>query len=146
MLSGGASLNDILFTGSKLQTNIFDVLLWIRLKKYIFATDIVKMYRQIQIHQDNWDLQRILWIDSNNQIHSYRLTTITYGFNCAPYLALRTIQQLITDEGRRFPLAIPSLTQGRYVDDIFGGADSISETKTIINQLIQLCKAGGFPL
>lgn len=37
------------------------------------------------------------------------------------------------------------MTKGRYVD-IFGGAESISEAKAIINQLIQLCGAGRFPL
>jgi len=43
---------------------------------------------------------------------SHRLTTVTYGLNCALFLALRTIQQLIKDEGQRFPKAIAPLTKG----------------------------------
>lgn len=50
------------------------------------------------------------------------------------------------DEGSNFPLAVPSLVKGRYVDDIFGGADTVEETELIMNQLTQLCNAGGFPL
>lgn len=50
------------------------------------------------------------------------------------------------DEGHRFPKAVAPLTKGRYVDDIFGGADSISELTEIANQLTLLCKADGFPL
>ncbi|GAB1869290.1 Gag-pol protein [Camponotus japonicus] len=38
------------------------------------------------------------------------------------------------------------MTEGRYVDDIFGGADSPSEARDIIQQLTRLCDAGGFPL
>lgn len=53
---------------------------------------------------------------------------------------------LIEDEGAKFPLAIPSVTKGRYVDDIFGGADSIPQAQEIVKQLNQLCTAGGFPL
>lgn len=104
------------------------------------------MYRQILVHPGDRDLQRIFWYDSNDQVRPYQLTTVTYGLNCAPFLALRVLQQLISDEGQRFPKAIPSFSKGRYVDDIFGGAESIDEAKEIISQLCQLCTAGGFPL
>lgn len=141
--STGISLNDILHSGTKLQADILNVLLWTRRHRYIFSTDIVKMFRQIAVHPDDWDLQRILWIEKDAKTIAYRLTTVTYGLNCAPFLALRTMQQLIEDEG---PKAVIPLTKGRYVDDIFGGAESISDLKDIIQQLTLLCNAGGFPL
>lgn len=81
--SSGISLNDIFHAGPKLQTDISDVLVWIRLHRYIFVTDITKMYCQINVHPADWDLQRILWYDSNQKIIFYRLTTVTYGLNCA---------------------------------------------------------------
>ncbi|XP_043285716.1 uncharacterized protein [Venturia canescens] len=87
----GFSLNDILHTGPKLQQDISDVLLWIRQHRFIFATDITKMYRQILIHPDDQEFQRILWFDSNNEQISYKLTTVTYGLSCAPYLAIREL-------------------------------------------------------
>jgi len=71
---------------------------------------------------------------------------MTYGLACAPFLALRTLVQLIEDESNKYPLAIPSLTQGRYADDIFGGAYSIFQTQEIVRQLNSMCKTGGFPL
>lgn len=142
----GISLNDLLHTGAKLQTDVFEVLVWFRQFRYVFSCDIEKMYRQIKVHPDDWDFQRILWIDQNQEISTYQLSTVTYGLACAPFLALRTLAQLVEDEGTKFPLAIPSLTKGRYVDDIFGGADSIKQTQEIILQLISLCKASGFPL
>lgn len=142
----GISLNDILYSGRKLQTEISDVLLWFRSHKYVFSTDMVKMYRQINVHPDDQNLQRIYWENQNQRILSYKLTTVTYGLNCSPFLALKTILQLVEDKGHQFPSAIPSLVKGRYVDDIFGGADSIEEAKLIIIQLIKLCGAGGFPL
>ncbi|XP_011859856.1 PREDICTED: uncharacterized protein LOC105557272 [Vollenhovia emeryi] len=104
------------------------------------------MFRQIAIHPDDWDLQRILWQERHSQPIAYQLTTVTYGLNCAPFLALRTIQQLVSDKGYRFPLTIVPMSKGRYVDDIFGGADTISEAKDIVRDVIQLCEAGGFPL
>ncbi|XP_077282090.1 uncharacterized protein LOC143908342 [Temnothorax americanus] len=144
--SSGVSLNEILHSGAKLQTDISDVLLWIRTHRFIFSTDIVKMFRQIAVHPDDWALQSILWFNSEGQPAPHRLTTVTFGLTCAPFLALRTVLQLIEDEGARFPKAVPALKKGRYIDDTFGGADTISEAKEIVHQVTQLCMAGGFPL
>ena len=144
--TSGVSLNDLLHTGAKLQTNLFDVLVWFSKFHCVFVSDMEKMYRQIKVHPEDWKFQRILWFNQSNCLRTYELTTVTYGLACAPFLALRTLLQLIEDEGQNFPRAIPSLTKGRYVDDVFGGADSIDEVQPIITQLNQLCMAGGFTL
>lgn len=54
--TSGYSINDLMYTGAKLHLNVSDVLLWIRQHRHIFSTDITKMYRQIRIHEDDWDL------------------------------------------------------------------------------------------
>ncbi|XP_024884189.1 uncharacterized protein LOC112462564, partial [Temnothorax curvispinosus] len=144
--SNGLSLNDILHAGAKLQIDICDILLWIRTHKVLFSTDIVKMFRQIAVHQDDWNLQRILWIGSEQQLLAYCLTTVTYGLRCAPFLALRALEQLVKEEGHRFPKAIIPMKKGRFVDNIYGGSDTTLEAKDIIQQVKGLCEAGGFPL
>ncbi|XP_011880277.1 PREDICTED: uncharacterized protein LOC105568876, partial [Vollenhovia emeryi] len=85
--TSGYSANDLMYTGAKLHLNISDVLLWIRRHRHIFATDITKMYRQIKIHKDDWELQRILWMDDQLNEVPYHLTTVTYGTKAAPFLA-----------------------------------------------------------
>ncbi|XP_070168305.1 uncharacterized protein [Polyergus mexicanus] len=104
------------------------------------------MFRQIQVHPDDWDLQRILWVDDQLNIIPYQLTTVTYGTRSAPFLAVRVLLQLVKDEGRNYSLAVRSLLKGRYVDDICSGADTLPELISIAHQLVNLCKAGGFPL
>ncbi|XP_023289533.1 uncharacterized protein LOC111674265, partial [Orussus abietinus] len=132
--STGVSLNDLLHTGAELQTELLDVITWFRQFRYVFSSNIEKMYRQIQVHPSHWDFQRILWINRSNEVLTFQLTTVTYGSACAPFLALRTLLQLIKDEGDKYPLAVPSLTQGRYVDDVFGGADSVSQVQETVRQ------------
>lgn len=144
--SSRVSLNDILYPGPKIQIDLSDVLLWVRRHRFVFATDITKMFRQIRVHPADWDLQRILWVDHYQQEVPYHLTTVTYGTRCAPYLAVRTLLQLVKDEGHKFPLAIEPLTKGRYVDDIYGGSDSLQEATAIAQQLTAMCLSGGFPL
>ncbi|XP_015122526.1 uncharacterized protein LOC107044958 [Diachasma alloeum] len=63
--SSGMSLNDILYSGEKLQNDVMVILTWMRRHRLVFSTDIVKMFRQIRVHQDDWYVQRILWMDEN---------------------------------------------------------------------------------
>ncbi|XP_024892035.1 uncharacterized protein LOC112467583 [Temnothorax curvispinosus] len=144
--TSGRSLNDIMHTGAKLHLDVTDVLLWIRQFRHLVATDITKKYRQINVHEDDWNLQRILWIDELLNEVAYYLTTVTYGTKAVPFLAVRTLLQLVEDKGHNFPLAVPSILQGRYVDDSFGGADTVQQLIKIALQLKNLCMAGGFPL
>lgn len=96
------------------------------------------MYRQIKINSEDWDFQWILWINQSNDIITYQLTTyqVTYGLACAPFIALRTLKQLVDDEGDKFPLAIQVLIKGSYVDDLFGGSDTIQQAQNIVKTLI----------
>ncbi|XP_076302063.1 uncharacterized protein LOC143220282 [Lasioglossum baleicum] len=147
--SGGSqhSLNDCLHVGPNLLPLLADVLLRWRMHLYVVTADVTKMYRQILVQPEDRDFQRILWRDEESrQVSEYRLNTVTYGLSCAPYLAVRTLRQLAEDEGTRFPIGAKALQNDTYVDDILTGADSIPALKETAGQLLQLCKAGGFPL
>ncbi|GBN17464.1 hypothetical protein AVEN_143815-1 [Araneus ventricosus] len=68
-----------------------------RKHEFVFTADVRMMYRQILIHPDQRDLQRIVWKEGPDQpTKAYQLDTITYGTTTAPYLATRTLNQLLT--------------------------------------------------
>jgi len=88
----GWSLNDWLHSGIKLQRDIFDILLRFRTFRHVFTKDVCKMYRQILVNSEFRPYQHIFWRTSNaDQLIEYVLNTVTYGVNCAPFLALRVI-------------------------------------------------------
>ncbi|UYV76486.1 hypothetical protein LAZ67_14000618 [Cordylochernes scorpioides] len=93
------------------------------------------------------DYQRILWRPSPEEpVVDYRLLTVTYGTTSAPFLAMRTLQQLAEDEGQNYPEASRVTLNDFYVDDLLTGAQTIAETKELIDQLKDLMKRGGFHL
>ncbi|GFX68414.1 hypothetical protein TNCV_3998461 [Trichonephila clavipes] len=47
---------------------------------------------------------------------TYKLNTVTYRATCAPYLATRTIQQLVRNEGEHYPLAASVTIRDIYMD------------------------------
>lgn len=122
--TAGDSLNDFLLTGPNLLLSLPDILMRWRRHRYVFVADIEKMYRQIQIHPDDRCLQKILWKEGS-QAAEYVLNTVTYGLASVPYLAIRTLHQLATDEEDRCPLGAELLRRDTYVNDILAGAATL---------------------
>lgn len=145
--TSGKSLNDVLLTGEKLQSSIFDILLTFRTFKVGFSADIAKMYRQILIADEDSAYQQIFWRKSPHEpIKVFKLKTVTYGTSSAPYLAIRTLKQLCLDEQENFPNASEFAMNHFYVDDLLGGAESVEAAKALIQELQKLMSAGGFEL
>ncbi|XP_054290792.1 uncharacterized protein LOC129005810 [Macrosteles quadrilineatus] len=143
----GISLNDSLMVGPTLQDDLFSILLRFRIHIYVLTADIEKMYRQIWIHPSQRDMLRILWREDNSKpVLIYRLNTVTYGTACAPYLAIKTIQQLAQDERSQYPQASNVVMKDFYVDDVLTGTDDINEARVLRDQLVGMLKCGGFNL
>ncbi|XP_075159825.1 uncharacterized protein LOC142232979 [Haematobia irritans] len=143
----GISLNDILYVGPTLQLDLTSIILRWRLYRYVFCGDIEKMYRQILVHPNDVQYQRILFRPSpGQQIKDYTLNTVTFGINCAPYLAIRTLIQLARDSQVTYPLASKAILNETYVDDILSGAHDTSTAKEALSQLISMLNSAGFPL
>ncbi|CAB0040755.1 unnamed protein product [Trichogramma brassicae] len=110
--NNGKSLNDFLHVGGKLQPDIAEIILRWRLGRYAFTADIIKMYRQIRIHDEDIPCQRILWRKNpEDPVQEYELLTVTYGTACAPYLALRVMRQLAEDGKVKHPVGSKILRQ-----------------------------------
>ncbi|XP_071628033.1 uncharacterized protein [Temnothorax longispinosus] len=104
------------------------------------------MYRQILVDFRDRNYQRILWIDEDLNTREYQLLTVTYGTASAPFQALRVKDQLVSDEGKSFSLAVPVLTDDIYVDNVLFGADNVSRLRQIRDQVCKLLRRGGFEL
>ncbi|XP_031337238.1 uncharacterized protein LOC116166425 [Photinus pyralis] len=105
------------------------------------------MYRQIKLDKRDHRYHTVLWrFAPQEQIREYQLTTVTYGTASAPYLAVRTLQQLARDEAHNYPKAASVTLSDYYVDDVLTGANTIEEAKLLRGELMSLLNAGGFTL
>ncbi|XP_043494694.1 uncharacterized protein LOC122519361 [Polistes fuscatus] len=143
----GHSLNSFLLTGPPLQSDLSLILLNWRRYRVAFTADIVKMFRQIRVEPEHQDYQRIIWSpDAASEPVEFRLNTVTYGTACVPYLAIRTLLQLVRDEGSRYPLGSRCLELETYVDDTFAGADDIPTAVRKRDELVKLLDSAGIQL
>lgn len=145
--SSGFSLNDLTLKGYQVQPDLYDILCRFRSFKYVLTSDIQKMYRQILINPEQRFLLNILWRNSPQEtLKCLELSTVTYGTNCAPFLATRVLQQIAQNNVTEYPLASEALLKMTYVDDCLGGVDEYSDLETLHAQLNTLLNIHGFQL
>ncbi|XP_051864162.1 uncharacterized protein LOC127566222 [Drosophila albomicans] len=121
------------------------ILRW-RYYRYVFNMDITKMYRQILMDSKLTPFQRILFRTSDGEIRDFELSTVTFGVNCAPFLALRVLQQLADDTRLEYPLASRVISNNMYVDDVLAGTHTKEEAIRTIAEVCAALDSAGFPL
>lgn len=90
--SSGKSLNDILMKRPVVQPTLYSTLLRFRIHQIALTADIEKMYRQILVHSDDCQLQKIVYRSKpTDELQELILKTVTYGTKTAPYLATRCL-------------------------------------------------------
>jgi hypothetical protein len=145
--SNQKSLNDLLLIGPKIQSDLYSILLRFREHKVAFTADISQMYRQIQIQPQYYDYQRFVWrFDEISEIQTYRLKTVTFGVSSAPYLAIRTLHQLASDERHNFPNAYDHIMKNMYVDDLLSGSDNTENALKLKTEISECLARGTFSL
>ncbi|XP_075167707.1 uncharacterized protein LOC142239830 [Haematobia irritans] len=118
--STGLSLNDLMYTGPVVQSDLFAILLRFRFPKYVFTTDIETME------------------DPALPIDYYVLNTVACGTRAAPYLATKYLQKVAVDNAIKYPYGSKMLKDNFYVDDGLRGSDNINIAITTQNELIHM--------
>ncbi|GFQ89958.1 reverse transcriptase domain-containing protein [Trichonephila clavata] len=68
------------------------------------------------------------------------------GTASAPFLAIRTLKQLVMDEASRFPLASKVVLPDVYMDDVVSGAQTLDTARQLQCQLQNIIKTCGMKL
>ncbi|XP_036346166.1 uncharacterized protein LOC118755440 [Rhagoletis pomonella] len=145
--ANGMRLNDVFLPGPVLQADLTILILRWRLFQYVFHSDIEKMYRQIFVNENQTKYQRIVFHTCPREpISLYGLKTVTFGINCAPYLAIRTLHELADEVESSFPIASEILRKCMYVDDVLAGGHSIEAAIKAREEILQILDSAGFPL
>lgn len=145
--SSGLALNDVLMCGPTVQEDVFAILARFRKHQYVLTADVEKMFRQVKISKEDWDLQRILWRSSpNEKLRTYQLTTVTYGTTTASFLATQCLVYLGQGVREQYPVAANSILRDFYMDDLMTGADSVEECCKLHKEINSVLNSAKMPL
>lgn len=105
------------------------------------------MYSQILIHENDTNYQRILFRPNpTSPIKGYAVKTVTFGVNCAPYLAIRTLIQLSHDSQDIYPKGSKIILSASYVDDVLSRAHDFETAIESLTRLRAVLNKAGFPI
>ena len=144
----GVSLNDCVLPGPALQPNLVAVLLRFRTHKIGLMADIEKMFLQIMLAEKDRDVHRYVWrnmkIDKPPKV--YRMTRVSFGVNCSPFLAIATVRNHAERFELEFPQAAKCVRDDMYVDDCLTGADDEEEAVKLQQSMTELMYRAAFNL
>ena len=141
--TGGNSLNDTLLPGHRLYPLLHTMIKRFRTHRFGMSSDISKMFREITLLSEDYDLHRFLHRDEAGKMVDCHMTRLTFGITTSPYLASQVLRQLASDYKDDFPRAADLIHKAFYVDDCLTGADSLQEAVAIraeLNDLLDKAK------
>lgn len=145
----GKSLNDFLVTGPDLLNCLVGILLRFKRGSVGIAADIEAMFHRVLACVEDRDCLRFLWKDDLDAAEPdvYQMNVHIFGAKCSPTCAEYALQRTAKDNQKDFSeLAVNTVLRDFYVDDLISGESSPELAAKLANELIDLCKRGGFRL
>ncbi|XP_045497570.1 uncharacterized protein LOC123695705 [Colias croceus] len=141
------SLNDLLHVGPNLQGNLFTIILGFRLHAIAMTADCRQQFLQIFMREFDRRFQCFLYrFSPQDPLLLYQFNRVCFGIKSSPYHALRTVRQLVEDDGAKYPLASSIASSSLYMDDIAFSIPTECEAVSASQQLIDLFKGAQWDL
>ena len=126
----GTSLNDCLHVGPPLNPLLSDLLVSWRHHQVALVTDIEKALLNIEVHPDDRNCLRFLWVnDINSQspsIETYHFIRVIFGVNSSPFLLNAVLRHHIDKYTVADPQFVSHVRNEFYVDDLASGAKNVT--------------------
>jgi hypothetical protein len=145
----GLSLNDHLYNGPKLQSELPAVLLRFREEDVAFVADVEAMFSRIRLTTEDARKHRLLWKvpgDNPRLITVLEMTRVVFGDGPSPCLAIATLQRAAQDFGGEDPEATDTILNGMYVDDLLDSTRTLQEANQRATQVSTILEQGDFHL
>lgn len=141
----GVSLNDVIYAGPKLQTDLFDVLIRFRRNPVALACDIKEMYLQVEIEESDRPYFRMLWrdLDTSREPDVYEFSRVVFGKNSAPMESQFVAQENARKHQDVYPLAAETVLKSTYMDDSIDSVETVEDGIQLYKQLDNLWGKAG---
>ena len=144
-----SGLNLILAKGSNNFVKINSILLRNRCRRYVWTTDISKLYNRLVLKDTALPYGLFLYhqsLDTKVAPEVYVMTSAWYGVVSSGNQSGFSLEEVCSMQRTEFPLAYKIVQEDKYVDDIFSGSNSKEEAKDQVSQVESAFASGSFSL
>ena len=145
---GNVSLNTALLPGPDLLNSLIGVLIRFRQHAVAFGGDVMEMFHQVLIRQQDQPAQRFLWRGSRRQgpPDIYVMQAMTFGCVSSPASAQFVMRHNANEFARDFPDVAEAVTRKYYMDDYFDSTNTVEEAVQRVSDMIEVQQRGGFKI
>ncbi|GFY06937.1 DUF1758 domain-containing protein [Trichonephila clavipes] len=145
--NGQSSLNQSLYTGPNLHTNILELLLCFRKSPVAFTADVKSAFLQIELDFCDRDFTRFFWTDNlNNEPYVLNFTRVLFGLRPSPYLLAATLKHHFKKYREQYPHTYELLNSSIYVDDLICGQNDVPDALRTTLECLQIFSDAGMLL
>ena len=145
----GTSLNKELLPGPDLTSQLVGVLTRFRTEEVAFMADIEAMFHQVHIPEKERSFLRYLWWEDVNleKLIDYEMCVHVFGGTSSPGCCNYALRRTALDNVSSYSKEVTNtLLRNFYVDDVLKSVPSVRDALTLIQEVRDLCKKGGFKL
>ena len=142
-----SGLNLILAKGENTLGKINDILIRSRTKKFLWSTDISKLYNQLHLNPASYPYQLFMFkesMDVEDKPEIWVMVVAWYGVTSTGNQSGYALEELAKLLKHKYPSAYSTLINDRYVDDVLSGANTKEEMDKQILDVQKVLEAGGF--
>ena len=142
------SFNKELLPGPDLTSQLVGALTRFRTEEVAFMADIEAMFHQVYILEKERGFFRYLWWEAVNlEKLGYEISVHVFGGTSSPGFCNYALRRAALDNVSSYSKeATNTLLRNFYVDDVLKSAPSVKDALTLIQEVRDLCKRGGFKL
>ncbi|KFM68616.1 hypothetical protein X975_08696, partial [Stegodyphus mimosarum] len=142
------SLNDCLWPGPNLNTNILDIIINFRNHEVAICADLEKAFLQIGLTPEDQNYLKFLWFDDKavDLFKILRFTRVPFGATCSPFILAATIKCHIQKYKKEHCKVYGMLNTSLYVDDLISGSNSEEEAYYLYSTAAKILKDTGMHL
>ena len=122
MSNNHPSLNDCLEVGPPLVNDLCSILIRFHVHKFGLTTDIEKAFLHVQLHNDDQDFTRFLWLsnpdDPESEFEVYRFKVVPFGSASSPFMLNATLHLHLKSQNLEIA---DDMLQNIYVDNVISG-------------------------
>ncbi|KFD47087.1 hypothetical protein M513_11997 [Trichuris suis] len=146
--SQGISLNSELLKGPDFLANLVGVLLRFRRYRYACTADIVKMFHQVRVRQEDVSALRFFWRNpgTHDEPREYQMNVQIFGATSSPCVCAYALRQAARDARDAADLIHSQIVDHFYVDNWLASFRSVEEAVGIADTLDTVLTRAGFPL
>ena len=147
---GGESINRNLLTGPDLTNQLIGVLIRFREEHVAIMADIEAMFYQVKVAEKHRSFLRFLWwedSDINKSIVDHEMCVHVFGGVSSPSCSNYALRKTASDNQEEYGNdAAETLRKNFYVDDLLKSVNTREFASKLVDDVRQMCKAGGFHL